>query len=403
MNKTIKILLLPLLVGFGVHNHAAVNNVGGGVVSDSIQNITWMKDANVFKTLCDADHPLAIGFNSSGITCLFNGAMTWNSANSWVAYLNDHNYLGFNDWRLPNMLLFDGSCEGAEPGSGYNCQKFGSELSYLHNVTLRNPNAKGIGDLGNAVDIDCSGNCFENAGPFINVHGIYWSNLKYISPISGDDVVEVFDFSTGYKGNKAQFDFGFPISPSINYYVWPVRTGSTTPRSPPDYPINENIIVVVGKPVNGSKLTGTITITGWAISPNGISDMELYVDGIFHSSIPRGSARPDVGLAYPDVSGAYDSGFAITYPVSKLPAGEHNFSVYAYDYSGNMNFVSSDVITDEFNNTWASNQEVDLSSATVSKSGNDILVNNISLNGVLNDLKMQWDQTTQSFSIIEID
>jgi len=178
----------------------------------------------------------------------------------------------------------------------------------------------------------------------------------------------------------------------------PCRTGL------PDYPISEDIIVAVGRPRTGDQLTGTITITGWAISPNGISSMELYVDEAFYSFIPNGGARPDVSNTYPGYPDSLYSGFALTYPASHLTEGEtHTFAVYAFDNEGNMAFKTSDVTSDGFDAGWANASEVSLESATVRVVGDDIYIDNMEVKGVLQNIRMEWDQTVQGYSIKEIE
>ena len=45
---------------FGLINlsHAALNDLGNGLVNDDVLDITWMQDANLVKTSCDANNAL---------------------------------------------------------------------------------------------------------------------------------------------------------------------------------------------------------------------------------------------------------------------------------------------------------------------------------------------------------
>jgi len=47
-------VLLFGLLGFISTAHAALNDLGNGLVGDTTLNITWMQDANLVKTSCDA-------------------------------------------------------------------------------------------------------------------------------------------------------------------------------------------------------------------------------------------------------------------------------------------------------------------------------------------------------------
>ena len=50
LKEKIGILLFGLM-GIVNISHAALNDLGNGLVNDDTLNITWMKDANLFKTL----------------------------------------------------------------------------------------------------------------------------------------------------------------------------------------------------------------------------------------------------------------------------------------------------------------------------------------------------------------
>ena len=107
-------------------------------------------------------------------TCSMNG--TWQGALTYIACLNTNNYLGYNDWRLPNVL---------EQAS-----------------------------LINAEELDSS--AWLNAQGFLNVQGNpYWTsttdptitaNAWVIFMVGGDKNSAVKTASSGFK-------------------AWPVRSG----------------------------------------------------------------------------------------------------------------------------------------------------------------------------------
>ena len=116
------------------------------MVYDTDLNITWLADANLFKTQYDADnsilstligvdvtdglgtHPTtAADFDTS------TGQMTWWGAMAWASSLD---YGGYSDWRLPMTLQPDAACSAQSPSGsyGYNCT--GSELGHLFYTEL---------------------------------------------------------------------------------------------------------------------------------------------------------------------------------------------------------------------------------------------------------------------------
>ena len=73
---------------------AALENRGGGMIYDTVNNITWLADMNYAKTS---------GFDSDGL-------MTWTDAKAWAENLS---FGGFDDWRLPTLNPFDTSCSSS--------------------------------------------------------------------------------------------------------------------------------------------------------------------------------------------------------------------------------------------------------------------------------------------------
>lgn len=261
-----------------------------------------------------------------------------------------------------------------------------------------------------------------DASPTVDDLSVFITDAKFVNAALGDYHLKSDSLliDAGNQNDPFKLDTDLDGSPRIvgasidlgpyEYQeggVPPVMPPVTPPVTPPDNlpnkPINKEILVTIGRPKEGDKLTGTVTVTGWAVSPSGISSMELYVDDELYSAIPQGGARPDVNLAFPSYPGALSSGFALTYPASGLTAGVHVFSIYAFDNQGNMNFVSANVTIDKFDNGWASKSEVSLDGATLRKQDNSIFVDNVKMKGVPHDIKMEWDQTTQQWLIIEIE
>lgn len=77
-------------------------------VTDKLTGLIWAKDANLMKTrdpLFDQDK--AMGYNSDN-----DGRVTWQHALDYVKKLNQENYLGYNDWRLPNCNELESMGQG---------------------------------------------------------------------------------------------------------------------------------------------------------------------------------------------------------------------------------------------------------------------------------------------------
>ena len=122
----------------------------GGMVYDTVQNITWLQNWNT------------------------NGLMDWTTANNWA---NNLVYGGFDDWRLPttNTTVSSNCSANSNPGggfppaySGYNCT--GSEMGHMFYNEFGATAGQSILAGSNAA----------NLALFTNVQsGTYWSGTEY--------------------------------------------------------------------------------------------------------------------------------------------------------------------------------------------------------------------------------
>jgi len=129
---------------------AALVARSGGMVYDTVQNITWLQNWNT------------------------NGRMNWTTANNWA---NDLVYAGFSDWRLPttNTTASSNCAENFNPGGGFpqqyggfNCT--GSEMGHMFYNEFGAIAGSGI----------LSGSNAANLALFTNVQSYdYWSGTEY--------------------------------------------------------------------------------------------------------------------------------------------------------------------------------------------------------------------------------
>ena len=160
-------------------------NADGLTVYDSVNNITWLADANSPATsrfglpVCNATNPQPC-VNASG-------SMNYTSAAAWVVAMNTANYLGHNNWQVPTIPLVDSNCGKTGPGGGsfgFGCTA--GALDTLYNqLGLKSPNT--------AVPV-----ATNSVGPFSNLQPyLYWSSSQGASATQGN---ATFSFSTGWLG-----------------------------------------------------------------------------------------------------------------------------------------------------------------------------------------------------------
>ena len=170
---------------------AAASSLGlsadGLTVYDSVNNITWLANANLGASN-RFGMPLCTGTTNGTAPCVDqNGAMDYASAAAWVAAMNAANYLGHNNWQLPTTPLLDKACGKTGPNGasfGFGCV-LGALDSMYNNLGLKSPNT--------AVPIPT-----YSIGPFSNLQPyLYWSSTSAV-PAGGGNAT--FAFATGWQG-----------------------------------------------------------------------------------------------------------------------------------------------------------------------------------------------------------
>lgn len=153
---------------------------GGGLLYDTVLNVTWLQDANFAKTSgADAD-----------------GLMGSGDAFSWVANLSYvHTPTGrvIDHWRLPVVrpnngiaINYDNRFDGTSD-NGYNISSPQSELGYMFYVNL---GLRGARDINGNVQSPC---CVPapyteaaNVGLVLNLRNYaYWTQTPYEGPAPG--------------------------------------------------------------------------------------------------------------------------------------------------------------------------------------------------------------------------
>ncbi|SDM69732.1 Ig-like domain-containing protein [Bacillus sp. OK048] len=99
----------------------------------------------------------------------------------------------------------------------------------------------------------------------------------------------------------------------------------------------------IDTPANGSIVTGEIPVNGWFLDANGVSKLEILVDGKSMGEAQYSVSRPDVFKAFPEYQNA-NSGYQFTLNVKNLTNGNHKLTVRETGLNGAVNELDSTVI-----------------------------------------------------------
>lgn len=158
----------------------------GGMVYDTVQNITWLADWNYAKTQYDS---------SDGTLGYADGWMDWMTAGAWA---KDLVYGGVSDWRLPTALNADGS----GPCLEFFCA--GSEMGYMFYNYL--------GGKANESVLIQAGDTEEEVGNlalFANIRPQYWAGEQ---PPLEESRAWVFNTLSGYQSTSFRFGGGYAVA-----------------------------------------------------------------------------------------------------------------------------------------------------------------------------------------------
>jgi N-acetylmuramoyl-L-alanine amidase len=75
-------------------------------------------------------------------------------------------------------------------------------------------------------------------------------------------------------------------------------------------------------------------VEGWATDTDGISEIDVYVDGLIQQSAIYGDPRPDVSNTFPDFPASLFSGFIANIDTTRIQDGVHLLEVRATDTRG---------------------------------------------------------------------
>ena len=95
---------------------------------------------------------------------------------------------------------------------------------------------------------------------------------------------------------------------------------------------DEPVVIKLENPIENHKLTGSFFVKGWAVGLEGISEVNVYIDGKLYGQATYGITRNDIGSKYPQYINSTNSGFNME--IEGYQNGVHEVKVIAIDIKG---------------------------------------------------------------------
>ena len=171
-----------------------------------------------------------------------------------------------------------------------------------------------------------------------------------------------------------------------------------------EVPVDSGVLrVALEEPIEGQVHTGVGNLRGWAVASEGITKVEILIDGVLAFEAPYGGSRGDVGGAFPDVAGSSESGFSLAYNYSGLAAGPHIVTAVAYNAQGETQESSASFEVVRFDSPFiADPNAVNLNNSSCAVSSDEISIVDARVDGSVLDLVLKWRTAEQGFEIVEI-
>ena len=95
---------------------------------------------------------------------------------------------------------------------------------------------------------------------------------------------------------------------------------------------DEPVVIKLENPIENHKLTGSFFVKGWAVGLEGISEVNVYIDGKLYGQATYGITRNVIGSKYPQYINSTNSGFNME--IEGYQNGVHEVKVIAIDIKG---------------------------------------------------------------------
>lgn len=147
--------------------------------------------------------------------------------------------------------------------------------------------------------------------------------------------------SLPFNNVRAQFSFGIPALGTVRARAYLVLGNLATIASQIAWLDGAAApFGVLDAPAADATVSGSVSVSGWALDNHGVTGLELLVDGVPAGALAYGASRPDVCLVWPGYAGCSDVGYTGSFSTAGLTPCGHLIEVRASDAAGNSRVIA---------------------------------------------------------------
>jgi N-acetylmuramoyl-L-alanine amidase len=106
-----------------------------------------------------------------------------------------------------------------------------------------------------------------------------------------------------------------------------------------DDDLDEDAFGSIDLPVEGGFFGGVVMVTGWALDPDGVTQVQVFVDGSFVGNATHGFSRPEVAADHPGLPQSASAGWSFPLDTRGLSDGHHQLQLVVVDPLGRSTVI----------------------------------------------------------------
>ncbi len=173
-------------------------------------------------------------------------------------------------------------------------------------------------------------NCDQVKFQYRDEHQSEWLDS---TAADGSYGVEPFTFNLAGLTPNTIYQYRALAHNSLGWIPGETVTFTTSPANPQLPPVG-----AIETPVEDEVISGSdYQVTGWYLDGQGVSKIEIKVDGVIIGEAVLGDPRPDVQTNYPDYNNS-NSGFHYALDTTALTNGPHNITALETNSAGQTSY-----------------------------------------------------------------